>query len=376
MTEEVVTRKNKGLTRFLGFTQTPEYKMFLKDVESKKNEELKKVVEAIKSNETKPMYPNQKINDFDKNLLGDLITLQELYLRNVLATKIPESLYKKSPIFADLPDDITRMIIPLNMRIMRYKRLFDIFFQAATIKEKEKHIDWLKPNFANYSTDKWLNFELQSVKELREKWRLPTKDQLETLINNSMDTRICLTFILQLNHFSKGNEINISTSYTPTENGDILLSTYWYLNKAGKICKRGEDTDATDFILSGIKITEISTINSQNTEKKMGVLEKKKDSMNDIQNFFSDRNPFGSQEQLPKEGINWPLIWKKEEEILVGSRFEFIFIKKTATSSGFIYGKYGKQTNRLFDKSLLKAIGGTRKRYVSNPSARMSQKKR
>ena len=339
MTEEVVTRKNKGLTRFLGFTQTPEYKMFLKDVESKKNEELKKVVEAIKSNETKPMYPNQKINDFDKNLLGDLITLQELYLRNVLATKIPESLYKKSPIFADLPDDITRMIIPLNMRIMRYKRLFDIFFQAATIKEKEKHIDWLKPNFANYSTDKWLNFELQSVKELREKWRLPTKDQLETLINNSMDTRICL-------------------------------------NKAGKICKRGEDTDATDFILSGIKITEISTINSQNTEKKMGVLEKKKDSMNDIQNFFSDRNPFGSQEQLPKEGINWPLIWKKEEEILVGSRFEFIFIKKTATSSGFIYGKYGKQTNRLFDKSLLKAIGGTRKRYVSNPSARMSQKKR
>lgn len=375
---QVITKKSAKW--YSVFSISAEYKGFLSKLKKAKNMEIENLKKKIKEN--KMVYPNQKINDFDDKLLGDLITLQELYLRNVLEEKIPMKVYEKSSIFSDLPQDIKIMMVPINMRIMRYKRLFDMFFQAATVEEQKKGLlkgDWWKPNIANIGTDKFWNFDLRSVEELRKKWNLPTSKQLETMINNSMDTRLCLTLILQINEFN----YKTSVPYKPDEDGNIKIAEHWLLSKEGKIFKEGQKDSKTNYILSGIEVGSI--YDSTDNAEKVGMesLEKAKadkitkDSNSEIKDtvltWLGDRNPFGSNEQLPKEDITWPLIWKTEDNKTVGSVFQLQFIEKKTESRGFVYGKYGKQSNQLVDKSLLKE-GGThkRRRYPS----RSTQKRR
>jgi len=345
----VIKRTEKGY--LFGKYQTKDYTDNLKKLEEEKKKELEKYEALVTSG--KIVYPNQKINNFEVKYLGNLITLQELYLRDTLQN-LPDSNYTKSSIFPDLPMDITKLLIPINMRIMRFKRLFDIFFQAATIKETERSwLDNLKNSFG-IARGKFLQFDLQSTKELRERWNLPTPEQLNTIINNSMDTRVCLAIILGRNNLNKrGLEKEFWIPYRPDESGNILLGDNYKLNKEGKIVLTSY---ADDHILSGIKVETISSSLSENRTENATF--SKKEGLDFVLDFLSDRNPFASTEQLPKEGMHWPLIWNDVDND--ARDFHLMFKIKEAETKGILYGKYS-QKQRILNKKVLKGGNRTQK---------------
>lgn len=246
---ETISRKTKGL-KIIGINKTffkslsEKFKSYMKDLKNIK----KNAIVSYNTEKDKPEnkergfeYPfNMKVAKFEDKYLGDLIITQEILLRKLILQALSKQSFQKLGIDYLLPPNAKRMMSHAFSIVVRYKRLHDIFYRAASVRENEiipTRIDAKETSI--YS-----------------KYELPSTKQMETIIQYSLDTPICLNLILSLNglrqyKFSTKTDSHIELSnadkvpYNPLgPDGGILLgedrkekSRFYIDRKTGEIRK-------------------------------------------------------------------------------------------------------------------------------------------
>lgn len=358
----IIARKEKEGLIYTNITK--EYKNLLETIQKKRQELIQKFMEK---KEDSYIYPDKElIVDFNKDYLGDLIFIHELELRTLIENALEKQTISNN-IFTEIPTSIKKQLNALNMIILRYKRCFDLFFQAATYKRK---FDW-------GSSFIGINFWSKpgSIDELIQKHNLPNKNQLKTLVENSLDTKICLDLILRINRF-QGNSAKLTdrseyTQYSPDEKG-IKMGSGYFLNKEGKITNQAYP--GKNFVIIGLEVTQIGSTTQQDI-----TLNKESSSLRNMTpnlltgliNWCIDRNPFGSSENYPRDNINWPLVWEKEDNDIDPDLIRFRFEEeKTGTyTTWFSSGKIKTLSNRsrsVVDNTALTTKMGVRVEAVKD----------
>lgn len=344
----IIARKEKE--GFIYTNITKEYKELLETIQKKRQELIQKFMEK---KEDSYIYPDKElIVDFNKDYLGDLIFIHELELRTLIENALEKQDFS-NVIFSEIPTSIKKQYNTLNMIILRYKRCFDLFFQATTYKRK---FDW------------WslFNFSKQnSVESLIQKYNLPNKNQLKTLVENSLDTKLCLDLILRINRF-QGNSAKLTdrseyTQYSPDEKG-IKMGSGYFLNKEGKITNQAYP--GKNFVIVGLEVSQIGSV-----EQKLD-LTKENVSLKNMTHFV-DRFQYGSNDNYPRDGTNWPLVWEKEDNDIDPDLIRFRFEEeKTGTyTTWFSSGKLKTLSNRsrsVLDNTALTTKMGVRKQIVED----------
>lgn len=344
----IIARKEKEGLIYTNITK--EYKELLETIQKKRQELIQKFMEK---KEDSYIYPDKElIVDFNKDYLGDLIFIHELELRTLIENALEKQSFSND-IFSEIPTSIKKQYNTLNMIILRYKRCFDLFFQAATYKRK---FDW----------GSLFNFSKQnSVESLIQKYNLPNKNQLKTLVENSLDTKICLDLILRINRF-QGNSAKLSdrseyTQYSPDEKG-IKLGNGYFLNKEGKITNQAYP--GKNFVIIGLEVSQIGSVEQQLN------LTKEDASLKNMTRFV-DRLQYGSNDNYPRDGINWPLVWEKEDNDIDPDLVHFRFEEeKTGIyTTWFSSGKIKTLSNRsrsVVDNTALTTKMGVRVEAVKD----------
>jgi len=344
----IIARKEKE--GFIYTNITKEYKELLETIQKKRQELVQKFMEK---KEDGYIYPDKElIVDFNKDYLGDLIFIHELELRTLIENALEKQTISNN-IFTEIPSSIKKQLNALNMIILRYKRCFDLFFQAATYK---RNFDW----------GSLFNFSKQnSVESLIQKYNLPNKNQLKTLVENSLDTKLCLDLILRINRF-QGNSAKLTdrseyTQYSPDEKG-IKMGSGYFLNKEGKITNQAYP--GKNFVIVGLEVSQIGSV-----EQKLD-LTKENVSLKNMTHFV-DRFQYGSNDNYPRDGTNWPLVWEKEDNDIDPDLIRFRFEEeKTGTyTTWFSSGKLKNLSNRsrsVLDNTALTTKMGVRKQIVED----------
>jgi hypothetical protein len=319
---EVISRKTTGLKipgiKRTFFKQvTEKYTAYLKTLKTIKKDAL------IKYNEEKNKKENvdkgyeypfaAKVSKFEEKYLGDLILTQEILLRKLILQSLSQQSFQKLGFESLLPLTAKIYLSHAFALVIRYKRLHDIFFRAASVREKKESLgDWLSKS---------------ADKSIYTKYEMPSVQQMETIIQYSLDTPICLNLILSLNGLEQYNgsgvemEADDKTPYRPKgPNGGILLGddrkskSKFFIDKDGKIKKVvGEGV----FDVIGLSVEQLVTedIDPQKTKPDEVAIDvmAQKTLVSNIGDFFYDR--FTGAEYLPK-GDNWVFKWDPKDQFL------------------------------------------------------------
>jgi hypothetical protein len=128
------------------------------------------------------------IYKFDINYLGDLIIIQEVNLRRLIVTALSKQSFQQLKFSEILPLEASKVLNSALCVVIRYKRLYDLFFRAATVRQIGTEL---------FSKDRWF---LEHVKsDLKRQYELPSVEQLETIVKYSLDIPFCLNIMFGIN---------------------------------------------------------------------------------------------------------------------------------------------------------------------------------
>jgi hypothetical protein len=313
-----ITKKTSGLFGTgLFSSMTKEYKAYLSTLSQKKQSallEYKKLVESSENANKGYVYPfKNDVYKFDTNYLGDLILIQEINLRSLIVKALHKQNFQALNFVDILPLEASKFINSALCIVIRYKRVYDLFFRAATVRQRGTEL---------LSEDRW---SFKSITpDIRRKYSLPTIAQLETLVKYSLDIPFCLNIIFgenSLEQFStEGVELapQDKNEYRP-KGGDykIILGrskkNTIYLDKYGKI----KDNSGKEYEVIGISVQhfEQNSIETRKDDPNEHIIDimKPKDTLKSFMDYFVHR-ALGN-EYLP-DGDNWDLKWNKEDQLL------------------------------------------------------------
>jgi hypothetical protein len=329
---ETISRKTKGL-KILGINKTffkslsEKFKSYMKDLKNiKKNAIVSYNTEKDKA-ENKDHgfeYPfNMKVAKFEDKYLGDLIITQEILLRKLILQALSKQSFQKLGIDYLLPPNAKRMMSHAFSIVVRYKRLHDIFYRAASVRENEiipTRIDAKETSI--YS-----------------KYELPSTKQMETIIQYSLDTPICLNLILSLNglrqyKFSTKTDSHVELSnedkvpYTPLgPDGGILLgedrkqkSRFYIDRKTGEIRKVvGSGVyDIVGLNVEDLVTEEVDPQKEKPNEVPIDALtpEYKKNILDNISDFFDFSGKSRGLVYSYHKGDVWEFKWDVKDQFL------------------------------------------------------------
>ncbi len=335
---QIQRKRDFGPTRLFLGQLTSNYKSYLGELSRKKEDVLKLYSDEIKKPENELqgyVYPfKNDVYKFDPKYLGDLILIQEIILRTLIVKSLKYQSFQKLHFNTLLPLDARKLLSSSFAILIRYKRLYDLFYRAASIRNKSEEFD-VKRVF-------WVD-EKQDVSR---KYHLPTKEQYETLIKYSLDTPFCLNIILGLNGLkqfdSDGKEKHSidKNSYNPLEGKKIKLGEKTkipiFLFADGKV----KDGNGTEYDVIGISAGSFdkSVIDNRKEEPNETTIDviKTPDVVSVIFKSLIDR--FTGQEYLPTTD-NWELKWTKDDDELYHSfRLKFA-VKSPERNPSSISGK-------------------------------------
>ena len=313
-----ITRKNEWFStnsRFLFGELSSNYKLYLKELSKRKVDVLKLYKSEIDKSENASqgyVYPfKNDVYKFDSKYLGDLILIQEIILRTLIVKSLKYQSFQKLHFNTLLPLEARKLLSSAFAILIRYKRLYDLFYRAASIRSKSEDFD-IKRIF-------WID----EKQDISTKYHLPTKEQYETLIKYSLDTPFCLNLILGLNKLKQydpnGKELDPydKTQYMPSEGKKIKLGTKSnatiYLFADGEI----KDINGTKYDVIGIstKSFDKSLIDNRKEEPNETTIDviKSPDMVSLIFKSLIDR--FTGKDYLPTSD-NWELKWTKDDDAL------------------------------------------------------------
>lgn len=329
---ETISRKTKGL-KILGINKTffkslsEKFKSYMKDLKNiKKNAIVSYNTEKDKAENKEHgfEYPfNMKVAKFEDKYLGDLIITQEILLRKLILQALSKQSFQKLGIDYLLPPNAKRMMSHAFSIVVRYKRLHDIFYRAASIRENEVipvYIDAKETSI--YS-----------------KYELPSTKQMETIIQYSLDTPICLNLILSLNglrqyKFSTKTDSHVELSnadkvpYTPLgPDGGILLgedrkqkSRFYIDRKTGEIRKVvGSGVyDIVGLNVEDLVTEEVDPQKEKPNEVPIDALtpEYKKNILDNISDFFDFSGKSRGLVYSYHKGDVWEFKWDVKDQFL------------------------------------------------------------
>ena len=322
---EVISRKTTGvkipgINRTFFKKVTEKFTAYLKDLKNVK----KNALESYKKEQNEPAnvahgyeYPfNMKVAKFEEKYLGDLILTQEILLRKLILQSLSKQSFQKLGFEELLPQSAKIMLSHAFSVIIRYKRLHDIFYRAAAVREKEESV--LGRLRGSWWTDK----------TIYTKYSLPSTKQLETIIHYSLDTPVCLNLLLSLNGLEQFDENGVElpaddkTPYRPKiEGGGILLGydpkskSKFFIDKATGDIKRVVGSGVFDVV--GLNVTQLVTEDVDPQKAKPDELAidvmSQKSILNNVGDFLYDR--FTGREFLPN-GDNWVFKWDSKDQLL------------------------------------------------------------
>jgi hypothetical protein len=316
----VITKKTSGLfgTGFLSGL-TKDYKIFITLLKGRKQEALHNYQKEINTKENEDngfVYPfKNDVYKFDTNYLGDLILLQEVNLRKLLVTALSKQSLQGLKFNEILPLEAKRVLNSSLCVVIRYKRLYDLFFRASTVRQKGLDM---------FDSNRWYLHDEKTSKEYKKKYELPSVEQLETIVKYSLDIPFCLNILFGLNGLKQFNtkgemlENDSKTEYRP-KGGDYKIvlgeskKKTIYLNKDGRI----KDIGGIEYDVVGLSVQQFaqSDVNSREQDPNELVVDimKHKDTVSTFMDFVEHRR-FGT-EYLPN-GDNWDLKWFAQDERL------------------------------------------------------------
>jgi len=312
---QIQRKKEWALSRlFLGELST-NYKSYLQELSKRKGDVLKLYKSEIDKSENASqgyVYPfKNDVYKFDSKYLGDLILIQEIILRTLIVKSLKYQSFQKLHFNTLLPLEARKLLSSAFAILIRYKRLYDLFFRAASIRSKSEEFD-IKRIF-------WLD----TKQDVSTKYHLPSVKQFETLIRYSLDTPFCLNIILGLNRLKQygpdGKELEPDRKipYIPLEGKKIKLGekkkTPIYLFEDGEI----KDMNGTKYDVIGISSSSFdkTVIDNRKEEPNETTIDiiKSPDMVSVIFKSLIDR--FTGQEYLPTSD-NWELKWTKDDDEL------------------------------------------------------------
>lgn len=320
MTSSVITKKTSGLFGRLFLSGlTTEYKKFIDLLKLRKSEAINKYQTEIHEPANDPkgfVYPfKNDVYKFDPKYLGDLILLQEVNLRTMIVRALSKQSLQGLQFNEILPLEGKKVLNSALCIVIRYKRLYDLFFRASTVRRK---------GFDLFDAKRWYFQNTEEIKKYKEQYELPSVEQLETIVKYSLDVPFCLNIIFGLNGLKQFNtegtmlENDNKTEYRPKGgNSKIVLGESKkktiYLDKEGKI----KDLGGIQYDVIGLSVQQFeqSDVNRREQDPNETVVDimKPKDTITTFMDFIEHRR-FGT-EYLPN-GDNWDLNWADQDERL------------------------------------------------------------
>jgi|Laugresbdmm110sn_1035088.scaffolds.fasta_scaffold01857_6 hypothetical protein len=341
MSTEIV-KKTDGIKIFgfntgLGKKLTEGFKKYEASLKGKKDVVTKNYKELINQPgnlEFGYQYPDESVFKFEEEYLGDLVLIQEILLRTQLIKALKEQKsFMEIGLYNLLPDYARKSLSGAFCLVVRYKRLHDLFFRAATVREKTVNI---------WSRLIGTKFGEKVIEDINKKYNLPTIKQLETIVKYSLDTPLCLNIILgknSLKQFDTYGKLKLpedKSQYEPGgSNGDISLGAVkaldatMYIDKNGKIMKSGKEYDIVGLSFSSFDESSLSVHETKPNEKMVDIMKQKPNNwMDNSLKWLTDR-AFGN-EYLPTND-NWNLVWNAQDDNLHNS-FNFKLREKLSNS--------------------------------------------
>ena len=118
------------------------YKKSLKPAREKVSKDYKDLTNQPENKKNGYSYPDVKVFNFEENYLGDLVLIQEQLLRMQIIKALPLQSFQKLHLYDILPVSARQVLSGAFCLVLRYKRLYDLFFRAAAIREKTEAIDF------------------------------------------------------------------------------------------------------------------------------------------------------------------------------------------------------------------------------------------
>ena len=330
-----IVKKTEGL-KVLGFNtglfkkldeSFNTYKKSLKSAREKVSNDYKALTNEPTNKQYGYTYPDAKVFNFEENYLGDLVLIQEQLLRTQIIKALPLQSFHKLGLYDVLPVSAREVLSGAFCLVLRYKRLYDLFFRAAAIREKKE---------ALFTAEK---FDLS--KSVNDKYHLPTIKQLETLVKYSLDTPLCLNIVLGKNRLKQfdttGKELSPddkSAYYPEGENYAISLGYFdkvkgeIYIDSDGKIKSGGKEFDIVGLNFSSFKSDSVEDHKTKPTEMPIDIM-KQPNLVDYFKKNLVDR--FLGSEYLPNND-NWNLEWNFQDDNL-HKTFQFKFREKIADKS-------------------------------------------
>lgn len=331
------------------------YKKSLKPAREKVSKDYKDLTNTPENKKNGYTYPDVKVFNFEENYLGDLLLIQEQLLRIQIIKALPLQSFQKLGLYDILPVSAREVLSGAFCLVLRYKRIYDLFFRAAAIREKMESLSL-------FSEEKW-----DFSKNVSDKYHLPTIKQMETIVKYSLDTPLCLNILLGKNRLKQfdttGKELapdDKSAYYPEGENYAITLGYFdrvkgdLYIDIDGKIKSGGKEFDIVGLNFSSFKQDSIEDHKTKPTEMPIDIM-KQPNLVDYFKKNLVDR--FTGREYLPTED-NWNLEWNFQDDNL-HKTFQFKFREKLHDKSTYILPSFSferKQKTRQ-----MKLTGGKNK---------------
>jgi hypothetical protein len=366
---EVIVKETEGL-KVLGLQTglfkklTDKFKQYKETLKRSKADALQKYKSKLATYDDKGYdYPNDSVFKFKEDNLGDLLYIQEILLRTQIVSAIPlQKSFQDLKFYELLPKKSKKVLSYGLSTVLRYKRLQDLFFRAAAIRQKSE--SWI-------SEERWKG-SFWTKSDVTQKYHLPEVAQLETLVKYSLDTPLCLNIIFGKNglkqydtngkeldadnkraYYPEGDAGSISLGYCP------LIKGMLYIDKNGKIAHNGIEYDIVGLDFTSFKDTSVVEHETKPNEKPIDIM-KQKGIVDNFGKYFVDR--FFGSEYLPNDD-HWNLEWSYQDDNL-HKTFNFEFRKKISDTARTLIPTFTferkKKTRQM--KLLSKKEGGTRKK--------------
>jgi hypothetical protein len=359
---QIQRKKEWAVSRlFLGELST-NYKSYLEELSKRKGDVLKLYSDEIKKPENDQqgyVYPfKNDVYKFETRYLGDLILIQEIILRTLIVKSLKYQSFQKLHFNTLLPLEARKLLSSAFAILIRYKRLYDLFYRAASIRNKSEDFDVKRV------------FWVDEKQDISVKYHLPTREQYETLIKYSLDTPFCLNIILGLNGLKQfnpdGTERNSidKNAYSPLEGKKIKLGEKSkvpiFLFADGKI----KDGNGTEYDVIGISAGSFdkSIVDNRKEEPNETTIDviKAPDMVSVIFKSLIDR--FTGQEYLPTND-NWALKWTKDDDALHDSfRLKFA-VKSVERDPSSITSKLFSRKRQIIELPSTRRGGRKNKTY-------------
>lgn len=330
-----IVKKTQGL-KLLGFqtgmfkTLDDSFNTYKNSLKDGRKEVTKAYNDLISNGDNKRngyIYPNINVYKFEENYLGDLILIQEQLLRTQIVKSLPLQSFHKLGLYGILPTHSREILSGAFCLVLRYKRLYDLFFRAASIRQKKEDM---------FSPGRW-----SLTKDPVVKYHLPTIEQLETIVKYSLDTPLCLNILLGKNRLKQfdtnGKELSPDdkSPYYPEGDDNSITLGYFdkikgqlFIDKEGKIKHMNKEYDVVGLNFTSFNPDNIDSHKTKPTDIPIDIM-KQPNLVDYFKKFLVDR--FTGSEYLPNED-HWNLEWNFQDDNL-HKTFQFKFREKLSEKS-------------------------------------------